>query len=74
MKSWNFGTIKLTEPTNFMEFINCMYERDKLHCHLKTNSNAKNVGWYLALNKSFSGMLTRNMLGQHSRVLLSVEK
>jgi hypothetical protein len=24
----NFGTIKLTEPTNFMEFINCMYERD----------------------------------------------
>jgi hypothetical protein len=70
----NFGTIKLTEPTNFIQFINYMYERDKLHCHPKTNSNAKNVGWYLALKKSFSGMLTRNMLGQHNPDLLSVEK
>jgi len=61
----NFGTIKLTEPTNFMKFINCMYERDKLHCHPKTNSNVKNAGWYLALNKSFSSMLTRNMLRHH---------
>jgi hypothetical protein len=34
----NFGSIKLTEPTNFIQFINCMYARDKLHCHPKTNS------------------------------------
>ena len=51
-----------------IEFINCMYARDKLYCHPKTNSNAKNAGWYLALKKSFSGMLTMNMLGQHNRV------
>jgi hypothetical protein len=57
-----------------MEFINCMYERDKLHCHPKTNSNVKNAGWYLALNKSFSSMLTRNMLEPHNPDLLSVEK
>jgi hypothetical protein len=24
----NFGTIKLTEPTNFMEFINCICMRE----------------------------------------------
>jgi hypothetical protein len=50
MKSWNFGTIKLTESTNFMESINCMYGRDKLYFHPKTNTNAKNVEWYLALS------------------------
>jgi hypothetical protein len=56
-----------------MEFINCMYVRDKLHCHLKSNSNAKNAEWYLALNKSFGSMLTRNMLEQHNpNLLLSV--
>ncbi|HKG86790.1 MAG TPA: C2H2-type zinc finger protein [Nitrososphaeraceae archaeon] len=30
MKSWNFGTIKLTEPTNFMEFINCICMRETI--------------------------------------------
>jgi hypothetical protein len=50
-----------------------MYVKE-LQCLPKTNSNAKNAGWYLALNKSFSGMLTSNMLGQHNRVLLSVGK
>jgi hypothetical protein len=49
----NFGTIKLTEPTNFMQFINCMYVKE-MQCLPKTNSNAKNVEWYLALNKSLA--------------------
>ena len=57
-----------------MEFINCMYVKE-LQCLLKTNSNVKNVEWYLDLNKSFSSMLTMNMLQHHNpNLLLSVEK
>jgi hypothetical protein len=48
---------------------------NNLVCHLQANSNAKNAEWYLDLNKSFSGMLTRNMLEQHNHDLfLNVEK
>ena len=58
--------INLTEPTNVIQFINYMYAK-QITCLPKHNTNVKIVGCHLTLNKSFSSMLTKNMLEQHNR-------
>ena len=64
--------INLTEPTNLMEFINYMYAK-QITCLLpKDNTNVKIVGCHLTLNKSFSSMLTKNMLGQLECIQLTI--
>ena len=63
--------IKLIEPTNFMEFINYMHAK-QITCLPKDNTNVKIVGCHLTLNKSFSSMLTKNMLGQLECIQLTI--